>query len=121
MIPNYQPHWMTDELDSFRDLARRFVADEVMPRQEKWFELGATDRQIWLKAGELGILTPTSTKNTADRAGRSRTRPCSPTSSASQATPAGVSASRSMSSPRTTLCTTDRGTEAPVASAPRQR
>src|SRR5882672_9927915 len=58
MIPNYQPHWMTDELDSFRDLARRFVADEVMPRQEKWFELGATDRQIWLKAGELGILTP---------------------------------------------------------------
>lgn len=58
MIENYQPQWMTEELESMRDMVRRFVADEVMPNQERWFEQGSTDREIWLKAGELGILTP---------------------------------------------------------------
>lgn len=58
MMTNYRPHWMTEELESLRDMARRFVADEVMPQQERWFEEGATDRVVWLKAGALGILTP---------------------------------------------------------------
>jgi acyl-CoA dehydrogenase len=58
MIDNYKPHWITDELESLRDLARRFVAEEVTPNQERWYEEGATDRKLWLKAGELGILTP---------------------------------------------------------------
>ncbi|MDB5969680.1 MAG: acyl-CoA dehydrogenase [Hydrocarboniphaga sp.] len=58
MIEHYQPHWMTDELEAMRDLARRFVAEQVTPNQERWYEQGATDRKVWTKAGELGILTP---------------------------------------------------------------
>ncbi|RNL66813.1 acyl-CoA dehydrogenase [Zhongshania marina] len=49
---------MTEELNSLRTMVRRFVADEVTPNQEKWMEAGATDRRLWLKAGELGILCP---------------------------------------------------------------
>ncbi len=58
MIDNYQPSWMTEELDALQDMVRRFVADEVTPNQEKWWEQGATDRDVWLKAGQLGILCP---------------------------------------------------------------
>lgn len=56
MIDNYQPHWMNEELQALRDMARRFVAEEVMPNQERWYEEGATDRDVWRKAGDLGIL-----------------------------------------------------------------
>lgn len=58
MIENYQPSWMNDELEALRDMVRRFVAEEVTPNQERWYEEGATDRSVWLKAGELGILLP---------------------------------------------------------------
>jgi len=58
MIDNYQPKWMNEELEALRDMVRRFVAEEIMPNQERWFEEGATDRQTWRKAGELGILLP---------------------------------------------------------------
>lgn len=58
MIENYQPHWMTDELGALRDLAKRFVAEEITPNQERWYEEGATDRGVWAKAGELGLLCP---------------------------------------------------------------
>ncbi len=58
MIENYRPSWMTEELDALKELSSRFVADEVMPHQERWFEEGATDREVWRKAGDLGILLP---------------------------------------------------------------
>jgi acyl-CoA dehydrogenase len=58
MIDNYRPHWMTAELESLRDLARRFVAEEVTPNQERWYAEGATDRAVWRKAGDMGILLP---------------------------------------------------------------
>jgi len=58
MIDNYQPKWMNEELEALRDMVRRFVAEEIMPHQERWFEEGATDRETWRKAGELGILLP---------------------------------------------------------------
>lgn len=58
MINDYRPSWMTDELESLRDLTRRFIADELTPNQERYYEEGATDRALWLKAGELGILLP---------------------------------------------------------------
>ena len=58
MIENYQPHWMNEELTALRDLTQRFVAEDVLPKQERWLEEGATDREVWLKAGEIGILCP---------------------------------------------------------------
>lgn len=58
MIENYRPHWMNPELEALRDLARRFVAEEITLNQERWCEQGSTDRAPWLKAGELGLLCP---------------------------------------------------------------
>ena len=58
MIENYRPSWMNEELDALQDLARRFIAEEITPNQERWYEQGATDRETWLKAGALGILLP---------------------------------------------------------------
>ena len=58
MIEGYRPHWMTEELASMRDLARRFVAERVTPNQERWMEASVTDRAVWRQAGELGILLP---------------------------------------------------------------
>ena len=58
MIENYRPHWMTEELEALQQLARRFVAEEVTPNQKRWSQEGATDRAVWRKAGELGILLP---------------------------------------------------------------
>jgi len=58
MIQNYTPRWMDTEVEALRDLARRFTAEEITPYQERWFEQGTTDRALWLKAGELGLLCP---------------------------------------------------------------
>lgn len=58
MLDNYHPHWMNEELEALRDLARCFVAEEITPNQERWYEQGATDRAPWRKAGELGLLCP---------------------------------------------------------------
>jgi acyl-CoA dehydrogenase len=58
VIKNYRPHWMSEELEVLRDLAHRFTAEEITPHQERWYEQVATERDVWLKAGELGILLP---------------------------------------------------------------
>jgi len=49
---------MNEELEALRDLVRRFVAEEVTPHQERWYAEGATDRALWRKAGDLGLLLP---------------------------------------------------------------
>jgi acyl-CoA dehydrogenase len=48
--------WMTPELESFRDAVRRFVAHEVAPHQERWRKQQHVDRELWNKAGEMGLL-----------------------------------------------------------------
>ena len=58
IVDGYKPRWYTEEIEALADLARRFVADDVMPRQEAWIAEGATGREVWRKAGELGILLP---------------------------------------------------------------
>ena len=56
MIDNYQPSWMNEELTVLQDQVKRFIDEEVAPNQERWYEQGYTDRELWLKAGEMGIL-----------------------------------------------------------------
>lgn len=51
-----KPGWMTPELDSFRDAVRRFVDAEVIPHQERWKKQQHVDREVWNKAGAMGIL-----------------------------------------------------------------
>ena len=47
------------EHEIFRDSVRKFLEDEVAPHHEQWEEDGQVDRSVWLKAGELGMISPT--------------------------------------------------------------
>jgi len=58
MIENYTPSWMTEELALLQDMVQKFVEQEVVPNTERWCEQGHTDRELWLKAGEMGVLCP---------------------------------------------------------------
>ena len=44
------------EHDQFRDSVRKFMQREVAPHGERWREQGFVDRDIFLKAGEAGLL-----------------------------------------------------------------
>lgn len=44
--------------EEFRDSVRRFIAREITPHQERWEEAGKVDRELWLKAGQAGLLCP---------------------------------------------------------------
>jgi acyl-CoA dehydrogenase len=48
--------WSDDDLEDFRDLARTFCAKELTPHQERWIENKQVDRELWTKAGEVGLL-----------------------------------------------------------------
>lgn len=52
----YRSPWMTDELDMLRATARRFFEDEVAPKADKFRAQHHIDRDVWIKAGELGLL-----------------------------------------------------------------
>ncbi|WP_189211865.1 MULTISPECIES: acyl-CoA dehydrogenase family protein [Actinokineospora] len=47
---------MDDDLDAFRDLARTFCEKELTPNVERWIEQKEVDRDLWRKAGEVGLL-----------------------------------------------------------------
>ena len=44
------------EHEQFRDSVRRFMQAEVGPHAERWREAGMVDREVYLKAGEQGLL-----------------------------------------------------------------
>jgi acyl-CoA dehydrogenase len=52
----YRSPWMSDELDMLRDTARRFFQEEVAPKADKFRAQHHIDRDVWEKAGELGLL-----------------------------------------------------------------
>ena len=52
----YRSPWMTDELDMLRATARRFFEEEVAPKADKFRQQHHIDREVWEKAGELGLL-----------------------------------------------------------------
>jgi acyl-CoA dehydrogenase len=45
-----------EEHESFRRTVTRFLEKEVVPRYPEWEEKGETPRDIWLRAGEIGLL-----------------------------------------------------------------
>jgi alkylation response protein AidB-like acyl-CoA dehydrogenase len=53
-----RPAWTDDDVEAFRDLAHSFLAKECAPNEERWNEQQHVDREIWNKAGELGLLCP---------------------------------------------------------------
>nr|WP_042186004.1 acyl-CoA dehydrogenase family protein [Kibdelosporangium sp. MJ126-NF4]CEL17023.1 Butyryl-CoA dehydrogenase [Kibdelosporangium sp. MJ126-NF4]CTQ91747.1 Butyryl-CoA dehydrogenase (EC 1.3.99.2) [Kibdelosporangium sp. MJ126-NF4] len=48
--------WLNDDLIAFRELARSFCEKELIPNQERWAEAKQVDRELWTKAGEVGLL-----------------------------------------------------------------
>jgi alkylation response protein AidB-like acyl-CoA dehydrogenase len=46
----------TEDHQLFRETARRFFEAEVAPHSERWAEAGQVSREVWLKAGETGLL-----------------------------------------------------------------
>lgn len=56
MIPRtlFQP-----EHEEFRRMVKRFLETEVVPHHERWEEQQHVDRELWYRAGELGLLCMT--------------------------------------------------------------
>jgi acyl-CoA dehydrogenase len=54
----YRSPWMTEELDTFRDQFRKFLAKDLAPRAETWRKQRLVDRSAWLALGEMGALLP---------------------------------------------------------------
>ena len=52
----YVSPWMDDDLAMFRDAAARFVEAEMAPHEEQWRKQQNVGKEIWLKAGALGLL-----------------------------------------------------------------
>jgi len=51
-----QDKLLNDELRMFKDAVESFLVKEAVPHAEKWEKAGVVDREIWTKAGELGML-----------------------------------------------------------------
>lgn len=50
------PTWMDADLELYRSSVRRFVETEIAPYEDKWRKQQHVDRELWNKAGELGLL-----------------------------------------------------------------
>jgi acyl-CoA dehydrogenase len=55
-VPN--PDWYNSEIELVAETCRRFYLEECAPRYENWEKQGQVDRDIWLRAGAIGLLCP---------------------------------------------------------------
>ncbi|MGH3597826.1 MAG: acyl-CoA dehydrogenase family protein, partial [Mycobacterium sp.] len=55
-MSGYRSPWMNADLDALRELARAFYEKELEPYIDKYAEQHHVDRDLWNKAGELGLL-----------------------------------------------------------------
>ncbi len=53
-----RPAWSDDDVEAFRELAISFLAKECAPNEARYCEQQHVDREIWTKAGEVGLLCP---------------------------------------------------------------
>jgi acyl-CoA dehydrogenase len=54
-MPRRSP-WMNQDLDDFRDLARTFCEKEIRPNVDAYIANKQVDRDLWNKAGDVGLL-----------------------------------------------------------------
>ncbi len=45
-----------EDHEMFRQMARRFIENEITPHLHDWEKQGIVPKDIWLKAGEVGLL-----------------------------------------------------------------
>lgn len=55
-MENYRSPWMNEELEMLSDSARKFFERELVPHRERFDKQGYVDREIWNKAGDMGML-----------------------------------------------------------------
>ncbi len=48
----------TEEHEEFREVARKFFETEVAPKHPEWEKQGMVSREVWKKAGDMGLLCP---------------------------------------------------------------
>src|SRR5581483_9602064 len=59
MLPRLHRHpWMDDEIEAFREQARRYIAAALAPNLPDWRRQGFIPREVWRPFGELGFLLP---------------------------------------------------------------
>jgi len=56
ILDNYHPIWETEEHADLREMARDFMANEIVPHHDRFAENHQVDRELWNKAGENGLL-----------------------------------------------------------------
>lgn len=54
----YRHPWMTEEIDAFREQARRYIARELAPHLDGWRRQGYIPREVWHPFGAMGFLLP---------------------------------------------------------------
>jgi acyl-CoA dehydrogenase len=55
-LPRILP--FTKEHNEYREMAADFFDREVAPHHEKWEQDGIVPREVWAKAGKLGLICP---------------------------------------------------------------
>ena len=58
MLNNIRSSWMDEDLEAFADTVRRFCREYVEPNDLKWRDQHQTGREVWHKAGQLGLILP---------------------------------------------------------------
>jgi acyl-CoA dehydrogenase len=56
MSAAYASPWMDEDLAIFRDAVTRFVDSEMVPNEEQWRKQQHVGKDIWRKAGQMGLL-----------------------------------------------------------------
>jgi acyl-CoA dehydrogenase len=58
-LPQLHRHpWMDEDIEAFREQARRYIAGELVPHLEQWRRQGYVPREVWRPFAELGFLLP---------------------------------------------------------------
>ncbi|GAA5098938.1 acyl-CoA dehydrogenase family protein [Nocardia iowensis] len=57
-MAKHRSRWMDAEMDALAELSRDFFGKECAPHEERWAQQQHIDREVWLRAGELGLLCP---------------------------------------------------------------
>ena len=48
--------WIDEDLAMFQDGIRKFIERELAPHEERWWKQQYIDRDVWYRAGEMGML-----------------------------------------------------------------
>jgi len=55
-MSSFNSPWMNEDLAIFRDAAARFIETEMVPNEAAWRKQQHVGREIWRKAGDMGLL-----------------------------------------------------------------